>query len=66
MEAQEKFYVLKRDGEVRRIAKISDGSAYGYEDGNWQPMQHLMKIQWDDTDFEEISKEEANNLIGEK
>lgn len=60
------YYVYRRDGEVRRIAKLVGSSAFGYVDGEWVPMQGLIRIRYDDTDFEEISEEEANNLIGEK
>lgn len=60
----DKFYVYKYNGEVRRIAKISDGLPYGYEGGEWVFMPGLSKIQHEDTDYEEISEEEANKLIG--
>lgn len=59
----EKYYVLERNGEVRRIAKIDNGNAYGYEKGHWTPMQHLLKIQWDDTDFVEIPAKRVKQLI---
>lgn len=66
MEEQTKYYAYRRGGEVRRIAKIVGSSAFAYEEGQWIPMQGLIRIRYDDTDFDEISEEEANKLIGEK
>lgn len=59
------YYVYRRNGEVRRIAKISNGSAYAYIKSEWVSMQGLIKIQHDITDFEEITKEEVEKLIAE-
>ena len=59
------YYVLKFNGEVRRIAKIEDNAlAYGWENGKWVSMPNLLKIQNDVTsDYEEITKEEADRLM---
>lgn len=62
---KDRYYVLKDEERVARVAKISDGLPYGYEGGEWVFMPGLAKIQYDDTDYEEISEEEANKLIGE-
>lgn len=60
----ETYYVYRRNGEVTRIAKIVDRSlAYGWDNGEWVEMPNLLKIINDITDFEEISKEEADVLI---
>lgn len=59
------YYAFKFEGKVRRIAKIVDNAlAYGWENGRWVSMPGLLKIQQDATsDYEEISKEEAEKLI---
>lgn len=61
------YYVLKFEGKVRRIAKIVDNAlAYGWENGRWVPMPNLLKIQNDvSSDYEKITKEEADQLIKE-
>lgn len=52
------------NGEVRRIAKIVDNAlAYGWQNGRWVQMSGLLKIQNDITDYEEISKAEAEKLM---
>lgn len=59
----ESYFVLRVNGAVRRIAKIVDNSiAYGWENGKWTPMQGLIKITEDITDYEPISKAEAQRL----
>lgn len=59
----ETFYVLRKNGAVKRIAKIVDNAlAYAWENGQWIPMAGLLKIQNEVTDYEEISKEEAERL----
>jgi hypothetical protein len=46
------------------VAKIEDGCcAYGWENGRWVSMPGLIKIRFEITDYEEISKEEAMRLI---
>lgn len=58
------YYVFRLNGVVQRIAKIVDGVPYGYENGKWEFMPGLAKIQNDATsDYEEITKEEADILI---
>lgn len=59
------YYVYRNNGRVGRIAKITSGCAYGYEDGRWVAMPGLIKIQFDITDFEHISQKEAEKLIAE-
>lgn len=59
------YYVLKVNGEVRRIAKIVDRAiAFAWKDGHWMPMAGLIKIINDLTDYEEISKADVALLIG--
>ena len=61
-----KYYILKLNNEIKRLAKIEDGAlAYGYEGGKWVSMPSLLKIQNDITDFEDISEDEANKIIKE-
>ena len=58
------YYVYYCDGRPTRVAKIEDGScAYGWENGRWVSMPGLIKIRFEITDYEEISKEEAMRLI---
>ena len=62
----ETYYVYRNNGEVTRIAKIVDRAlAYAWGDGKWVEMPGLLKIINDVTDYEEISKEEAENLISQ-
>ena len=65
MDNKTHYYVYKEGDQIYRIAKISNGDAYGYEGGEWISMPGLIKIQNEVTDYEEISEEEANKLIGE-
>ena len=58
-----RYYVHKYDGKVTRIAKIGDDGAYGWQDGKWVSMPGLHKIEWDITDFEDITQEAAERLI---
>lgn len=63
----ETYYVLRKNGEVRRIAKIVDNSlAYGFQDGKWVQMSGLLKIMNDVTDYKEISKAEAEKFMRTK
>ena len=60
----ETYYVYRLNGAVRRIAKIVDRAvAYGWEGGKWVEMPNLLKIINDVTDYDEISKKEAEILI---
>lgn len=57
------YYVLKIDGKVCRLMKFDDsGAPLGYENGKWELMPGLMKIKFEDTDYELISKEEAMQI----
>lgn len=61
-----RYYILRIGGEVRRLAKIVDRAlAYGYEGGAWVYMPSLIKILFEITDYEEISEEEAREIIEE-
>lgn len=57
------YYVYRKNGRIGRIAKITNSCAYGYEDGRWVEMPGLIRIKFDDTDFEDISQKEAEELI---
>lgn len=60
------YYVLKKNGQVRRVAKIVDNAiAYGYDGANWVEMSNLMKIQNEITDYEPITENEAKKIISE-
>lgn len=60
-----RYFVLRINGELKRLAKIEDNAvAYGYEGGSWVNMPDLLKIINDITDYDEISEDEANKIIG--
>lgn len=64
----EAYYVLYRDdGSVGRLARITDGIAYGYnpEGKIWEFRPSLVRLMFEDTDYVEISKGEAERLISE-
>lgn len=60
------YFVYYDEGTPTRVAKIEDLSvAYGWENGKWEEMPSLMKIVNDITDYEEITKAEAEKIIAE-
>lgn len=63
---KELYYVHRDEGKVTRIAKKENGLYYGYEKGKWVEMPGLIKIEFEITDYEEITKEEAERLIKEE
>ena len=61
------YYVFRFNGEVRRIARITDNwDACGWENGKWVSMPGLLKIQHDITDYEDITEEEAMKLVADQ
>lgn len=58
------FVYYDDEGKPTRVAKIED-VAYGWQDGKWEYMPNLIKIINEITDYEEISKEEAEKIIAE-
>ena len=66
MDNKEIYYVYVSDnGFIGRVAKFVDGHPYGYDEdaGDWVFMPGLVKIKFDITDYEEITKEQAERLI---
>lgn len=65
---KEIYYVYKADdGTLGRIAKrTSNGIYYGWEKGKWIEMPNLIKIELEITNYEKITKEEAERLIKKK
>ena len=60
------YYVYRRAGEVRRLARIVGGYlAYAYEGGGWIERASLIRIIYELTEYEEISEAEALALIEE-
>ena len=59
---KEVYYVCKVNGENRRVAKFVDSIPYGWEKDKWIEMPGLISIKEDVTDFEEISKKEAEKI----
>ena len=67
MEKKEIYYVYKsEDGFIGRVAKFVDNIPYGWDNGKWIYMPGLIKIQFEVTDYYEISKEEAEQIIRDK
>ena len=61
------YYVFRFNGEVRRIARITDNwDACGWENGKWVSMPGLLKIEHDITDYEDITEEEAMKLVADQ
>ena len=66
MDNKETYYVYRGDnGEIGRIAKFVGAVPYGWdkEKGEWVEMPRLIKIKFEITNYEEISKDEAERLI---
>ena len=60
-----KYYVLRTGSKVNRVAKIESGCSYGWENGRWEYIPGLIKIQNSITDYEQISEKEAAALLKE-
>ena len=52
---------MKKHGT--RLAKFENNLPYGYEGGEWVYMPSLFKIQNDITDYEEVTEEDAEQII---
>ena len=63
MAKKDRYYVHKYEGKVTRVAKLGDDGAFGWEKGKWVEMPGLWKIEWEVTDYDDITKEEADKLI---
>ena len=63
----ESFYVLRRGGEVRRLAKLSDRGAWAWMNGGWVSMPDLRRAVFEDasSDYEEVTSAEMDALIEE-
>ena len=58
------YYVYKNEKNIpKRVAKKEGAIWYGFEKNKWKEMPELAKIEWDITDYQEISKEEAEKFI---
>jgi len=57
------YFVYKEKNIPKRVAKKIDSIWYGFEKDKWVKMPQLAKIEWEDTDYKEISKVEAEKLI---
>jgi len=60
-----RYYVhYNENGDISRLAKVDDITAYAWIDGEWVEMPGLIDIEFDATrDYYEISEEKANSLI---
>lgn len=65
---KEKYYVyVSSNGELGRAAKrTSDGKYYGWEKGEWVEMPNLKRMEFDITNFEEITKKQLEGIIKSK
>lgn len=66
MDKKEIYYVnVNDDGVIGRIAKFDGVIPYGYDEekNEWIEIPSLIKIKFDITDYEEITKEQAERLI---
>jgi hypothetical protein len=65
---KELYYVyISDDGTIGRVAKRgADRLYYGWDNGKWIEMPGLIKIEFDITNYREISKEEAERIIKEQ
>ena len=59
-------YYNDYDGTIGNIVKRENHSYYIYEDGNWEVKNYLIKIEFEVTEYEEVSEEEAFKLIEER
>ena len=64
---KEIYYIYRNDdGTTGRIAKFSNCLFYSFDDGVWVENANLIRIFFEITNFEEISKEEAEKIIKEE
>ncbi len=58
------YYVYRYEkGDTGNIVKKEDGLYYLYKDGKWLEFPELIKIEFEITNYEEITKDEALALI---
>ena len=51
MKKRYRYYVHRMNGKINRIARLSNGSADGWENGQWVQMNGLVKIENEITDY---------------
>lgn len=61
-----RYYVFREGEKVYRIARIGADGAFGWDAFRWIPMNGLHKIEWEVTDYDDITKEEADRLIADE
>ncbi len=64
---KELYYVRDFGSGINTLAKIVGVDAYSYDFNKkkWYANQDMVKIQFDMTDYDEISKEEAKKIMKE-
>lgn len=64
---KELYYVRDLGNGIKTFAKIDGVDAYSYDfdKKEWYANQDMIKIQFDMTDYDEISKEEMEKLLKE-
>lgn len=62
---REVYYVRDWGNGIKSFAKIVGVDAYSYdkEKKEWVPNQDMIKIQFDMTDYDEISKDEFEKMV---
>ncbi len=58
------YYVYEfDDGRKGQVVKIINGVAYRFHNGKWEENAGLIKILFENTNYEEITEEEAMKII---
>ena len=65
-EKKYRYYVHKYEGKVTRIARLGSDGAFGWDGFRWVEIPGLCKIEWEVTDYDDITKEEAEKLIADE
>lgn len=62
---REVYYVRDLGNGIKTFAKIVGVDAYSYDfdKKEWYPNQDMIKIQFDMTDYDEISKDEFEKMV---
>ena len=63
---KELYYVYREGKEIHRLMKFDlNGAPFAYIEGKWELMPSLLKIKFEDTDYELISEEETKGIMKE-
>ena len=59
------YYAYYHKGKPTKLAKLDNRVGYTYENGEWEKYPYIERELYEDTGFDEISKEEAEKLMEE-